>query len=157
MNIQSWFPLGWTGWISLQSQGLSRASLMPQFESINCVVLSLLYGPTLTSISDYWKNHGFNYLDLCRLKKRSQKIKCTYLCGRWSQETLGEKGGGKQGEELAGGWCYQTSYHCGNWGSVPTVTSMRQQTACSSDSSRLSRDRASIFIYQFPSGVDWGH
>ena len=24
MNIQSWFPLGWTGWISLQSKGLSR-------------------------------------------------------------------------------------------------------------------------------------
>ena len=25
MNSQDWFPLGWTGWISLQSQGLSRA------------------------------------------------------------------------------------------------------------------------------------
>ena len=25
MNIQDWFPLGWTGWISLQSKGLSRA------------------------------------------------------------------------------------------------------------------------------------
>ena len=24
MNIQDWFPLGWTGWISLQSTGLSR-------------------------------------------------------------------------------------------------------------------------------------
>ena len=24
MNTQGWFPLGWTGWISLQSQGLSR-------------------------------------------------------------------------------------------------------------------------------------
>ena len=24
MNIQHWFPLGWTGWISLQSRGLSR-------------------------------------------------------------------------------------------------------------------------------------
>ena len=24
MNIQDWFLLGWTGWISLQSQGLSR-------------------------------------------------------------------------------------------------------------------------------------
>ena len=24
MNIQDWFPLGWTGWISLQSKGLSR-------------------------------------------------------------------------------------------------------------------------------------
>ena len=25
MNTQDWFPLGWTGWISLQSKGLSRA------------------------------------------------------------------------------------------------------------------------------------
>ena len=24
MNIQDWFPLGWTGWISLQSKGLSN-------------------------------------------------------------------------------------------------------------------------------------
>ena len=24
------------------------------------------YGPTLTSIYDYWKNHSFNYTDLCR-------------------------------------------------------------------------------------------
>ena len=25
MNIQDWFPLGWTGWISLQSKGVSKA------------------------------------------------------------------------------------------------------------------------------------
>ena len=25
-NIQEWFPLGWTGWISLSSKGLSRVS-----------------------------------------------------------------------------------------------------------------------------------
>ena len=24
MNIQDWFPWGWTGWLSLQSKGLSR-------------------------------------------------------------------------------------------------------------------------------------
>ena len=24
MNIQGWYPLGWAGWISLQSKGLSR-------------------------------------------------------------------------------------------------------------------------------------
>ena len=27
---------------------------------------SLLCGPTLTSIHDYWKNHSFDYVDLCR-------------------------------------------------------------------------------------------
>ena len=28
-------------------------------------MFSLLYGPTLTSICDYWKNHSFDYVDLC--------------------------------------------------------------------------------------------
>ena len=37
----------------------------PQFESISFSVLSLLDGPTLTSIHDYWKNHSFAYMDLC--------------------------------------------------------------------------------------------
>ena len=44
MNIQGWFPLGWTGLFSLQSKGLSRVfSTVPQFESISSSVLSLLY------------------------------------------------------------------------------------------------------------------
>ena len=37
----------------------------PQFKSINSLVLILLYGPTLTSIHDYWKKHSFDYTDLC--------------------------------------------------------------------------------------------
>ena len=28
MNIRDWFPLGWTGWISLQSKGLSRRDFL---------------------------------------------------------------------------------------------------------------------------------
>ena len=32
----------------------------PQFKSINSLVLSFLYSPTLTSIHDYWKNHSFD-------------------------------------------------------------------------------------------------
>ena len=35
MNIQDCFALGWTGWISLQSKGLSRDIPTPQFKSIN--------------------------------------------------------------------------------------------------------------------------
>ena len=54
MNIQGWFSLGLTGWISLQSKRLSSL-LQPQFKSIDSSVLSLLYGPTCTSIHDYWK------------------------------------------------------------------------------------------------------
>ena len=61
MNIQDWFHLGWTGWISLQSKGFSKeSSPTPQFKSINSSALSFLYGPTLTSIQDYWKNHSFD-------------------------------------------------------------------------------------------------
>ena len=66
MNIHGWFPLGWTALISLLSKGLSRTSLAPQFKSISSSALSLLSGPTLTSIHDYWKNHSFDYKDLCR-------------------------------------------------------------------------------------------
>ena len=42
-----------------------ESSLAPQFESINSSALSLLCGPTLKSIPDYWKNHSFDYMDLC--------------------------------------------------------------------------------------------
>ena len=60
VNIQNWFPLGWTGWISLQSRGLSRVFSTPQFKRIDSSVLSFLYSPTLTSTHDYWKNHSLD-------------------------------------------------------------------------------------------------
>ena len=59
-NIQGWFPLGWTGWISLKSKGLSRVFSAPQFRSINSLALSFLHSPTLTSIHDYWRKHSFD-------------------------------------------------------------------------------------------------
>ena len=60
MNIQDWFPLGLTGLIFLKSNELSRVFPTPQFKDINSSTLSFLYGPTLTSICDYWKNHSFD-------------------------------------------------------------------------------------------------
>ena len=60
INIQDWFPLRLTGWISLQSKGFSRVFTTPKLKSINSSVLSLPYGPTLTSIHDYWKSHSFD-------------------------------------------------------------------------------------------------
>ena len=66
MNIQSWFPLGLTGLISLLSKGPQESSLAPQFKNINSLALSLLYCPTLTSIHDYWENHSFDYMDFCQ-------------------------------------------------------------------------------------------
>ena len=59
----------YSGLISFRMDGLdllavqgTRKSLSPtpQFKSINSLVLSLLYGPTLTYIHDYWKNHSFD-------------------------------------------------------------------------------------------------
>ena len=60
MNIQDWFPLGWTGWISLQSKELSGVFSTPQFKSISSLALSFLHSPTLTSIHDHWKNHSLD-------------------------------------------------------------------------------------------------
>ena len=42
-----------------------ESSLIPHFESISSSMLSFLYSPALTSIHDYWKNHSFDYMDLC--------------------------------------------------------------------------------------------
>ena len=58
-----WDWLFWSPCSPTDSQELSPA---PQFKSINFSVLSLLYGPTLTSVYDYWKNHSFDYMDLCK-------------------------------------------------------------------------------------------
>jgi len=43
MNIQDRFPLGWTGWIPLQSKGLSRVFSNTTFLIINTWALSLLW------------------------------------------------------------------------------------------------------------------
>ena len=53
-------------WLDLlAAQRTQEYSPTPQFESISSLALSLLYGPTLTSIHDYSKNHSFDYMELC--------------------------------------------------------------------------------------------
>ena len=37
-----------------------ESSLTPQFKSISSLMLSFLFGPTLISTHDYWKNHSFD-------------------------------------------------------------------------------------------------
>ena len=56
MNTQDWSPLGWTGWISLQSKGLSRvfSYAIIQKDQFFSTHLSLW-----SSSHDYWKNHSF--------------------------------------------------------------------------------------------------
>ena len=43
-----------------------ESSLASQFESINSLALSLLYGPTRTLVHDYWKSNSFDYTDFCQ-------------------------------------------------------------------------------------------
>ena len=57
------FRIGWFDLLAIQ--GTLKTPPAPQFESINSLVLSLVFCPTLTSIHDYWKNHSFDYMDLC--------------------------------------------------------------------------------------------
>ena len=64
VNIQSWFPLGLTGLISLWFKGLSR--VFPN----TTVQKHQFFGTQLSLWSDshvhYWKNHSFDYIDLCQ-------------------------------------------------------------------------------------------
>ena len=65
MNIQDGFTLGWTVWISLQSKGLSRVFFNTTVQKHQFFGTWLSYSPTLTSIHNYWKNHSFDWMDLC--------------------------------------------------------------------------------------------
>ena len=59
MNTQVWFPLGWTGWISLQYRGFSRAFSNTTVQKHPFFYVKL-YSPALTSIHDHWKNHSLD-------------------------------------------------------------------------------------------------
>ena len=60
------FLYNWLVWYTCSLRDSQESSPIPQFESINSWALSLLYGPTLTSVCDYWKNHSFDCMDLCQ-------------------------------------------------------------------------------------------
>ena len=66
VNIQDWFPWGLTGLISFSPGDSQESSPGPWSETINSLVLSLAWGPTLTSVHHYWKNHSFDHVDLCQ-------------------------------------------------------------------------------------------
>ena len=65
MNIQDWFPLGLTGLISLLSKGLSRVFSSTTVQKHQFFGPQPSYGPTLISVHDSWKNHSFDYPDIC--------------------------------------------------------------------------------------------
>ena len=58
------FRIDWFDLLAVQKDS-QESFPIPQFKSINSSALSLLYGPTLTSIHDYWENHRLDYMDLC--------------------------------------------------------------------------------------------
>ena len=51
------FRIYWLGLLAVQ--GTLKSSPTSQFKSINSSTLSFLFGPTLTSIHDYWKSSSF--------------------------------------------------------------------------------------------------
>ena len=55
------FLWDWLVWSLYHSRDSQESSPTPQFKDISSSVLSLLFGPALTSIHDYWKNHSFDY------------------------------------------------------------------------------------------------
>ena len=57
------FRIDWFDLLAVKGT-LRRLFQPPKSKSIRSSVLSLLYGPTLTPIRDYWKNHRFDYRDL---------------------------------------------------------------------------------------------
>jgi len=48
-----------------------ESSLTPRFKGISSSTFSFLYSLTFTSMHDYWKNHSFDYVDLCQKSKVS--------------------------------------------------------------------------------------
>ena len=57
VNTEDW-SLGWTGWISLQSKGLSRVFSNTTVQKHQFFSAQFLNSSTLTSIPDHWKNHS---------------------------------------------------------------------------------------------------
>ena len=56
-NIQNWFPLELTGWISLKSKGCSRVF---SNTTVQTHQFFGVHSPTLTSIHDHRKNHSLD-------------------------------------------------------------------------------------------------
>ena len=54
-------------WLDVLAVLATQESFLgPQFKSINSSALSPVYGPTLTFVHDYWKNHSFDCADVCQ-------------------------------------------------------------------------------------------
>ena len=57
--------IDWLDLLAVQGTLCPRVFSSTTIQKHHFLALSLLYGPTLTSVRDYWKNHSFNSMDLC--------------------------------------------------------------------------------------------
>ena len=71
-----WFDL-------LLFKGFSRLFSAPQFESISSLAFNLLYGPTLISVHDYWKDHYCLVAKSCLTLLRFQELYPSRLLCPW--------------------------------------------------------------------------
>ena len=83
VNIQGWFPLGLTSLISLLSKGLSRVLSSTTILKHQVFDAQLSLRLTLTSVHDYWKDHSFDYADLCRQSNVSAFQYAVEVCHRF--------------------------------------------------------------------------
>ena len=60
LNVQDWFPLRWTGWISLQSKGLSRVFSNTTVQKHQFFGAQHSSQSNSTSIHDHGKNHSLD-------------------------------------------------------------------------------------------------
>ena len=98
VNIQGWFPLGLTGFISLLSEGFSRVFSNTTVRKHQSFGIQPSLWSTFTSIHDYWKNHSFDYMDLCQVLKVAGPLiprwcsakEPTYQCRRSKRLGLGK-------------------------------------------------------------------
>ena len=65
VNMQGWFPLGLTVLLSLLPKGLSRVFSSTTVRKYQFFSIPPSLWSTLTSVHDYWKNHSFDYMNLC--------------------------------------------------------------------------------------------
>ena len=65
MNIQDWFRLGWTGWISLQSKGLSRVFSNTTVQKTSIFWCSAFFWSHSHIYTWSLEKHSLDYTDLC--------------------------------------------------------------------------------------------
>ena len=77
-------------WFDLAVQGTLESSPVLWFKSNSSLALSLLYGPTLTSVYNYWKNYSFDNADLCWQSDVFLLPSWKESCSLWTQGKGGD-------------------------------------------------------------------